>query len=213
MVTEYQVAQILGTPADKNKLEDKIKTLVGVRDNAALTATLNTSDELIDYLPVELEATVNDMRVGREKGGGKPIHDDVPLHAGKRVVERLKKETDRVTQGIVGGNGGTSAGVPRGEVTGVAIRMNNDERLLATVTASRDELKALAFDLRDAIRLVIGLKTNVPWREVPQSDVDGYVTEIRRLKSCQPGSLSSEELKKLAEKHRDQPARFTQGAE
>ena len=36
--------------------------------------------------------------------------------------------------------------------------------------------------LRDAIKLIIGRKTNVPWREVPDSEVDAYEKEIAALK-------------------------------
>lgn len=37
-------------------------------------------------------------------------------------------------------------------------------------------------DLRDSIRLTIGMEANVPWPDVAQSHVDGYLKEIRRLK-------------------------------
>lgn len=37
-------------------------------------------------------------------------------------------------------------------------------------------------DLRDAIRLIICEDDGTPWRDVPQSEVDGYLETIRKLK-------------------------------
>ena len=45
-----------------------------------------------------------------------------------------------------------------------------------------DNLTEEIRDLRDIIKLLIGQQTLVPWRMVPESEVDEYVQEIRRLK-------------------------------
>lgn len=43
-------------------------------------------------------------------------------------------------------------------------------------------LEAKVKALRDSIKLIIGRKNGIPWPEVPESDVDGYVEEILRYK-------------------------------
>lgn len=51
-------------------------------------------------------------------------------------------------------------------------------KLTDDAATSPDELA----DLRDAIRLIIGRASNIPWKDVPLSEVAVYVYEIRRLK-------------------------------
>lgn len=40
-----------------------------------------------------------------------------------------------------------------------------------------------AADLRDAVRLIIGRSCGVPWDQVDQSEVAGYLEEIKKLKA------------------------------
>lgn len=58
----------------------------------------------------------------------------------------------------------------------VGLRRENDRirEQLAAVEWQRDGLNA-------AIRLCIGRKTGIPWREVPQREVDGYVNAVAEL--------------------------------
>ena len=42
-------------------------------------------------------------------------------------------------------------------------------------------------NLTDALRLVIGNKNGVPWTDVPQKDVDGYVLAVAALKEMRQG--------------------------
>ena len=72
-----------------------------------------------------------------------------------------------LTQGICkGGTNHTKEGGPRPPVPGGS-------------GGSRD--KEIA-DLRDVIRLMIGQDDDIPWRDVPQFEVDAYIKEICRLK-------------------------------
>lgn len=57
------------------------------------------------------------------------------------------------------------------------------------IVAERDALKADCEDLRDAMRLILGLNhppqltvQHIPWRDIPQADVDGWLKRIRKLK-------------------------------
>lgn len=52
--------------------------------------------------------------------------------------------------------------------------MNEDKEIAA--------LKQEIADLRDAIRLIVGRKSGVPWMNVRQDEVDGYLEAIRFLK-------------------------------
>lgn len=38
--------------------------------------------------------------------------------------------------------------------------------------------------LRNAVKLIIGRHNNVPWREVPDVEVDGYLDELARLEAA-----------------------------
>lgn len=53
--------------------------------------------------------------------------------------------------------------------------------------AKMKALKAEAADLRDALRLIIGRSRDIPWHEIKQSEVDSYLTTIRKLKAKDSG--------------------------
>ncbi len=41
--------------------------------------------------------------------------------------------------------------------------------------------------LRDVVRLIIGRRFNIPWQDVPQSDVDDYLRDLDRIRASQAG--------------------------
>lgn len=51
-----------------------------------------------------------------------------------------------------------------------------------TIQALRAEL----VDTRDAVRLAYGRSNGIPWREVDDEGVDGWVEAVRRLKDAAP---------------------------
>jgi hypothetical protein len=48
--------------------------------------------------------------------------------------------------------------------------------------AERDRLQRQIDNLRSVVKLIISLGTNVPWPEVPESEVDAYLATLDRLK-------------------------------
>lgn len=56
-------------------------------------------------------------------------------------------------------------------------------------------------DLRDAIRLMIGRASNVPWKDVPMSEVTAYVDEIRRLKKMYSEPVEPERVPENGAQH------------
>ena len=47
---------------------------------------------------------------------------------------------------------------------------------------SKRSLRKELRNVRDAIKLIIGRDHNIPWPEVPESEVDGFIAEICKLK-------------------------------
>lgn len=64
---------------------------------------------------------------------------------------------------------------------------NHDKRCACCICqdSARDaEIKRLRAEnqqLRNAIKLIVGLDNNIPWQEVPDSEVDGFLAEVKRL--------------------------------
>lgn len=51
--------------------------------------------------------------------------------------------------------------------------------------AEVEQLRAELADTRDAIRLLIGRATHIPWSQIPEEDVDGYVARIRKQEAAE----------------------------
>jgi hypothetical protein len=48
-------------------------------------------------------------------------------------------------------------------------------------TCRINELEATVDQLRRTIKLIIGRENSIPWTEVPDAEVDGFVAEVERL--------------------------------
>lgn len=48
-------------------------------------------------------------------------------------------------------------------------------------------LAAEVAELRNTIKLIVGRKINVPWTQVLEGEVDGWLEEYRRLKKARAG--------------------------
>ena len=91
------------------------------------------------------------------------------------LAKLLARETELVARAPYGGGRLTLSDTSEWACELRAVRWAIERQLLA----DRD---AEIAQLRDAIRLLLGDRWGRTWSDVPQSDVDGWLAEIRRLK-------------------------------
>jgi len=60
----------------------------------------------------------------------------------------------------------------------------SDGEYILWLEAERKRLQVELPDTRNAIRLILGRRDDIPWSEVSRRDVDSYVVGIRELKKA-----------------------------
>ena len=100
--------------------------------------------------------------------------------ASEALKKLLARETELVAEAPYGGGRLTLSDTSEWACELRSVRWAIDRQLLK-------ERDAEIAELHDAIRLLIGLRWDRPWSDVPQSDVDGWLAEIRRIKAEKGG--------------------------